>query len=144
MTKGFTTLKKHSELEIPSTNKTKFFYYINKLTGVYYLCIPLYVIPDILAIAYREGYPGFAQYYEIISCSWFMRGLTIFFCLIIRHCSQCLALQTKCYLSYKSLQLIDSSLVFFFTLILDFVLALPASKKNTMRWCLLRINSQNE
>lgn len=69
MTKGFTILKKYSELETLSTDKTKFFYYINKLTGVYRLCIPFYVIPDILAIAYREGYSGFAQCYEIISCS---------------------------------------------------------------------------
>lgn len=129
MTKDFTALKKYSELKAPAADKTKLLYHVNKLTGVHHLCIPPFLAPDVLAIAHKEGYPGFAWCYEIISQSWFVQELTKLFRSFIRYYPQCLALQTKRHPPYKSLQPIDFPLVPFFTLTFDFVLALPASKK---------------
>ena len=83
--------------------------------------------PDILAIAYRKGYPGFSRCYEIITRSWFIQGLTKPLRAFIRHCPQCLALQTRRHAPYGSLQLIESPPVPFFTLTLDFILAFPVS-----------------
>lgn len=87
MTKGFAVLERHFELKTPTADKTKLLYYVNKLIGVQRFCIPPSVVPNILAIAYEKDHPSFAQYYKIISCFWFMQGLTKLFCLFIRHCS---------------------------------------------------------
>lgn len=58
-----------------------------------------------------------------------MQGLTKLLCSFIHHCSQCITLQIRRHLLYGSLQPINSPLVSFFTLILNFVLALSAGKK---------------
>ena len=60
---------------LPAPDKSKLLYHVNKLTGVYRLCIPPSVAPDILVIAYGEGHPGFSRCYEIIAHSWFICGL---------------------------------------------------------------------
>lgn len=59
MTKDFATLKNHFELEALVEDKTKLLYHVNKLTGVYRICIPSSVAPDVLAIDHGEGHPGF-------------------------------------------------------------------------------------
>ena len=110
-------------------NKAKLFYHVNRLTNVHCLCIPPSVASDILGIAYGEGHSGFSRCFEIVFRSWFIRGLTKLLCSFIRHCPQCLALQTRRHPPYGSLQLIESPLVPFSTLTLDFVLALPLSKE---------------
>lgn len=58
--KDFTALKKHLELKALAVDKTKLFYYINKLTNMHCLCIPPFVVSNIFAIAYKKGHPGFA------------------------------------------------------------------------------------
>ena len=115
------------ELLIP--DKTKLLYHVNRLTGIHRLCIPPSVAPDIIAIAHGEGHPGFARCYEIVTRSWFIRGLTKLLCSFIRHCPQCLVLQTRRHPPFGSLQPIESPPVPFFTLTLDFILALPMSKE---------------
>lgn len=114
---------------LPPPDKTKLLYHVNRLTGVHRLYIPPSVAPDILAIAHEEGHPGFSRCYQIIVRSWFIRGLTKLLRSFIRHCPQCLALQTRRHPPYGSLQPIQSSPVPFFTLTLDFVLALPLTKE---------------
>lgn len=52
-------------------DKAKLLYYVNMLTGVHCLYIPPSVAPNILAIAYGEGHPGFSRCYKIITYSWF-------------------------------------------------------------------------
>lgn len=116
-------------VDSPAPDKSKLLYHVNKLTGVHRLCVPPSVAPDILAIAHGEGHPGFARCYKIISRSWFVKGLTKLLCSFIRHCPQCLALQTRRHPPYGSLQPIESPPVPFFTPTLDFVLALPVSKE---------------
>lgn len=109
---------------LPKPNKTKLFYYMNTLTNVHCLYIPSSVALNLLKITYGESHSGFSRYYEIISHSWFIRGLIKLFCSFICHCLQCLALQTKQHPLYRSFQPIESPPVPFFMLILDFVLAL--------------------
>lgn len=115
--------------KLPAFNKSKLLYHVNKFTGVHWLCIPLLVTPDILAIAYGEGHPSFSCCYKIIARCWLIRSLTKFFPSFIWHCLQCLTLQTKQHPSYRSLQPIESLPVFFSTLTLDFIFALPLTKK---------------
>lgn len=115
--------------KLPAPDMSKLLYHVSKLTSVYWLCIPLSVAPDILAIAHGEGHPGFSCCYEIIARSWFIRGLTKLLRSFIQHYPQCLALQTRHHPLYGLLQLIESPPVLFFTLTLDFVLVLLLTKK---------------
>lgn len=115
--------------KLPRPNKAKLLYYVNKPPNVHHLCIPLSVAPDIPAIVYGEGHPGFSRCYEIITCSWFIRGLTKLLCSFICYCPQCLTLQTGRHLPYRSLQPIELPLFLIFTLTLDFVLVLLLSKE---------------
>lgn len=114
---------------MPRPDKTKLLYHVNRLINVHRLCIPLSVAPDMLGIAHNEGHPGFSRCYEIVSRSWYIRGLTKLLRSFIRYCPQYLALQTRRHPPYGSLQPIESPPVPFFTLTLDFVLALPLSKE---------------
>ncbi len=114
---------------LPASDKSRLLYHINRITNVHHLCILPSVAPDILAVAHGEGHLGFSRCYEIISRSWYVRSLTKLLRVFIRHCSQCLALQTRRHTPYGSLQPIELPPVPFFTLILDFVLALPLTKE---------------
>lgn len=58
-----------------------------------------------------------------------MRDLTQMLRKFIRHCPECLALQTKRHLPYGFLQPIESPSVLFYILILDFIFALPLTPK---------------
>ena len=114
---------------LPSLNKTKLLYQVNTITGNFGLCIPPAVAPDILQIANREGHPGFFRCYNILTRSWYIRDLTKLLREFIRHCPQCLQLQTRRHRPYGSLQPIEFPPVSFFTLTLDFMLALPLTKQ---------------
>lgn len=120
--------------EIPkgltASDKSKVFYHINKLTNAHHLCILPFVAPDIPAIAHGKGYLGFSCCYEIITLFWFICGLIKLFHAFICHCSQYLALQTRRYPPYGSVQLIESLSIPFFTLTLDFVLVFLLSEEN--------------
>ena len=104
-------------------------FHLDRSTGLCRLCIPSSVAPELLAIAHGKGHPGFSRCYKIISRSWFIRRLTKLLRSFIRHCLQCLSLQTRRHVPYGLLQPIQLPPVPFFTLTLDFVLALPVSKK---------------
>ena len=102
-------------------------YHIDRITGVCQLCIPPAVSKDVIAIAYGKGHLGFACCCEIVSHSWFIKGLTRILWAYIRHCPKCLALQTWQHPPYGSLHPIHSPPVLFFTLTFDFILALSLS-----------------
>ena len=114
---------------LPPPDKTKLLYQVNRTTGNLRLCIPPTVAPDILQITHGEGHPGFSRCYEIITRSWYIRGLTKLLREFIRHCPQYLQLQTRQHRPYGSLQPIKSPPIPFFMLMLDFVLALPLTKQ---------------
>lgn len=130
--------------KFPTSDKAKLFYYINTLTNVHRLFILPFVASDILAVAHGEGHPGFSQWYRIITHFWYICGLTKLFCAFIWHCFQCLALQTRQYLLYRSLQPIKSPLILFFTLTLNFMLVLPLLKKkyNTIMSVICKFSKQ--
>ncbi len=44
-------------------------YHVDKLTGVYRLCIPTLVATEIITLAHNAGHPGFSRCFEIITCS---------------------------------------------------------------------------
>ena len=115
--------------EFPIPDKSKLPYHINRLINVHRLCIPPSVTPDILSVTHGERHLGFSRCYKIIIYLWYIRGLMKLLRTFIKHCPQCLALQTRCHASYNSLQPIESPPIPFFTLTLDFVLALPLSKE---------------
>ena len=48
-----------SVLEPPIIPDEDLIYYVDLITGKYRLYIPTAVVPDILAVAYGNGYPGF-------------------------------------------------------------------------------------
>lgn len=54
---------------IPLPDKLKLLYYVKITMGIQHLCISLSMAPDILIIAYGNGYLGFSRYYEIITYS---------------------------------------------------------------------------
>lgn len=115
---------------LPAPDKSKFFYHINRLTNIPWLYIPPSMAPDILTVTHEEGHLGFSCWDEIIICSWFICSLIKLLCVFICHYPQCLvAFQTSQNPLYGSLQLIESPPIPLFTLILDFVLALPLSKE---------------
>ena len=114
---------------LPAPEKSKLLYHVNKLTGVYWLCILPSVAPDILVIAHREGHLGFSHCYKIIAHSWLIRSLIKLLRSFLLHCPQCLALQTRRHLPHGLLQPIESTPVPFFILTLDFVLALLLIKE---------------
>lgn len=105
-------------------DKKKLFYHVDKVTGVHCLCIPPSVTTEIITLAHGAGHPGFSQCFEIITCFWFIQGLIRMFWSYIQHCPQCLALQTWHHPPYDSLQPIQLPSIPFYTLTLDFILAL--------------------
>lgn len=116
-----------NENTTPPALRHKLIYHIDLVSGVYRLCVPTSVASEVIAIAHGEGHPGFARYYEIVSRSWYIRDLTKLLRAFIRHCPQCLQLQTRRHPPYGPLQPIHLPPVPFHTLTLDFVLALPLS-----------------
>lgn len=121
------TLKE--DLPLLLTANSRLLYHVNTMTLIQRLYIPSCMASDILVIAHRNGYPGFSRRYEIITCSWFIQGLIKILRKFIRHCSECVILQTKKYSFYGSIQPIDLSPVSFYTLMLDFIFALPLVSK---------------
>lgn len=63
-------------LPLPPSDKSKLLYHVNRTTGVQRLYILPSVVFDILVIAHRNEHPSFLHCYEIITCSWFIQGLT--------------------------------------------------------------------
>lgn len=53
--------------ELPAFNKSQLLYYINRLTNIQRLCIPLSIALDILAIAHKESHLNFYCCYKIIA-----------------------------------------------------------------------------
>ena len=99
----------------------------NKFTGIERLCIPRPVIKQVLEIAHGDGHPGFERCFQTVAKSWYIHGLSKHLRDYIRHCPDCLLLQTRRHRPYGSLQPIESPSVPFETLTLDFILAMPLS-----------------
>lgn len=53
-------------------DKSELLFYVNRVTGLQRLCIPLGVDAEIIALAHVQGHPGFPCCYEIVSRFWFI------------------------------------------------------------------------
>lgn len=58
------------------TDKKEVLYHVNKVTRLHYLCIPPSVMTEIITLIYGTSHPRLSRYFEIITCSWFIWGLT--------------------------------------------------------------------
>ena len=102
-------------------------FHVDKFTGHQRLCIPQSLVKEVLTIAHGSGHPGFSRCHQIVSSSWYIHGLNKQLREFIRHCPECLVLQTRRHAPYGNLQPISTVPVPFHTLTLDFILALPVS-----------------
>lgn len=109
--------------------KSKLIFYLDFLTSICRLCILSSIASELLTNVCSEVHSDFACYYEIISWSWFIQRWNRLLCFFIQYCLQYLTFYTQRHLAYSLLQLIQSLLVSFFTLILDFILTLSLSKE---------------
>lgn len=93
------------------------------------LCIPHSCVQTFLQIAHSESHVGFAKCWESLSRQWYIRGLTKYLREYLKHCPQCQLYQTPRHLPHGALQPIITPPAPFHTLTIDFILALPTSKK---------------
>lgn len=107
-------------------NDMDLIYHVNRSTEEKRLCISPECVADILAFAHGrgQGHSGFEATFEIVSRSWYIRGLIKTLRAYVRNCSQCLQIQIRRHRSWDSLQSIHSSSVSFHTIAMDFVLGL--------------------
>lgn len=68
--------KSHDQSSGNCYTEDNLLYHVDRITEVYRLCILPVVAIIIIAIAYGEGHPGFTHCREIVSRSWFIKGLT--------------------------------------------------------------------
>lgn len=105
-------------------------FHLDRLNSVCHLYISPTTVSELFIIAHSKEHLGFSRYHEIISQSWFIWALTKLLRSFTCYCPQYLALQTRKYAVYSSLQPIQSLPIPFFTLALDFILAPPLGEKD--------------
>lgn len=118
---------KANEIKIKKNNKLIF--HFDCVTSVQQLCISLKAAAEVIAIVHGDGHPGFNKCYKTIIKLWYMRRLVKQLQSYIKHCPQCLVLQTSQHQPYGLLQPIYSPAVPYHTIMLDFILVLPTSDK---------------
>lgn len=111
-------------------NKSILIFYLNYITKVRRLCIFPILALKLLVIVHGNKYLSFSCCHKIIFQSWYISGITKLLHFFIWHYFQYLALQIRSHIFYGFLQLIQFLSMFFFTLTLDFIFALPLSKNN--------------
>ena len=101
-------------------------YNTESVTDAPRLCILNSLEKEIFQIAYDNLlYGGFNRTYDRIARSVYMRGLSKRLRTYLAYCQVCNLNQTKRYLPYSNLQPIGSPLEIFYTICMDFILALP-------------------
>lgn len=118
---------KANEIKIKKNNKLIF--HFDCVTSVQQLCIPPKAAAEVIAIVHGDGHPGFNKCYKTIVKLWYVRRLVKQLQSYIKHCPQCLVLQTSRHQPYGLLQPIYSPAVPYHTITLDFILVLPTSDK---------------
>ena len=82
-----------------------------------------------ITIAHGDSHSEFNKCYETIVKLWYVRRLVKQLCQYIKHCPQCLVLQTIRHKPYGLLQPIHLPAVLYHTIILNFILVLLTSDK---------------
>ena len=83
-------------------------FHVDRFTGLQRLCIPTSLVKEILSLAHGNGHPGFQRCYQIVTSSWYIHSLVKHLRDFIRHCPECLILQTRRHAPYGSLNPISS------------------------------------
>ena len=95
------------------------------------LCIPSSMEHEVFKLAHDEmGHPGYARTHERLTQGLYIFNLSKKLHEFLRHCPHCQLNQTPRHKPYGSLQPIYSPARPFHTLTLDFILALPKSRKD--------------
>ena len=111
--------------------RNRLLYYTNFNNGRERLCIPNSLEKEIFKLAHdRQHHSGFHRTYERIVASLYLRHLLKNLRTYIDHCPDCKLNQTKRHLPYGSLVPIDRPRIPFYTIAMDFVVALPITTDN--------------
>ena len=124
-----------SSSPLPNTSKNSsssedLIYHIDRVTENQRLCISSALVKEILHLTHENDHPRFQRCYEIVSASWYIRGLFNLLREFIRHYPKCQVLQIRRHQSYESLSPIESPFIPFHTLTLNFILALSTSEED--------------
>ncbi|TAQ86585.1 hypothetical protein B7494_g5085 [Chlorociboria aeruginascens] len=94
------------------------------------LCVPPNAITEILTEAHNQNsHPGYAKLWDLISRSFFIRGISQHLRQFLKHCPQCNIFQTKRHAPFGSLQPIITPPVPYHTITINFILALPTTQQ---------------
>lgn len=112
----------------PQVTDPDLIFHIDRPTGKQRLCLPPSLIKDVMDLAHSTGHPGYQKCYELITSSWNARKLSTPLRKYIRHCPECLIMQTRRHAPYSSLSPITTPPVPFHAIPIDFILSLPPSE----------------
>ena len=119
----------HLDDQTQSSHKSNVYdeliYHVDKHTGHYRICVPADSIQEILQTTHNDGHPGFDKCFDSISRTQYIRHLARYLRDFLRHCPECLVYQTRRHRLYGVLEPIQSPLVPFYIIAIDYVLALP-------------------
>ena len=101
------------------------------------LCISYSVIQEMLKMTYDDNHLEYARCYDQIALSYYIRDLSRYMRDYLKHCSKCQIYQIRRHKLYDSFQFILTSFVSFYTIIIDFLLALSIFKRRLN--CLMSI-----
>ena len=114
-------------------------YYVFVAKNKKRLCVLAFIKQKIFRITYNfSNHDDFHRIYDRVVNFVYIRQLTKRLRIYIKHCSKCQLYQIKRHVSYDSLQSIIISIIFFHTLVIDFILALLS--KNDMNCVLIVID----
>ena len=111
--------------------KNDLIYFTSEMDGKDRLCIPKEMNKEVFELAHdMQNHTGFHRSYERLASSVYVRKLSRRLLKYIQHCPSCQVNQTKRHAPYGSLHPITSPVIPFHTVAMDFVAALPPTKKD--------------
>ena len=121
----------HSEESLANISSYSYFmnedlvYYLNSVNTWWQLCVSKTLEKKIFKMMHDDHYHAdFHQVYNSIIADLYIQNLSQHLKQYITHCLKCLHYQTARYILYEALQLIVEFLIFFHTVIADFILKL--------------------
>ena len=103
-------------------------YYTNFDDGRERLCVPNSMEAEIFQLAHdRQYHGGYHRSYERVAGSIYMRHMAKSLRTYVEHCPECQLNQTKRHAPYGSMVPIDRPAIPFYTVAMDFIVALPVS-----------------
>jgi hypothetical protein len=130
--KVITVVKNNKQLRentatLPFELRQNLLYRVDRNDQYARLCIPSNMIKEIFDLLYGEGHPGYIRFRDLIDRNFCIPGVSKAVHDYLRFCPQCQQYQTKCYKPYSALQPILALPVLFYTISIDFILALPVA-----------------